>query len=231
MDLVEKIKTITCTACAAILTIVASICIFKLSNRACKVMDNLNGAIEGKIDENGVPQDGLAGLIKKGNEVADDFKDAVKNLNGAIKGKIDENGVPQDGLAGLIEKGNEVADDFKVVFNGEPDGQGVPHGGLKDAVKNLNDAIEGRFDENGQLYGVLPTLKYVTGMVDSSKPAPDTIGGNVLEISKYGMQVIKKLDEVTNRVHEKGIIKGIRMTREDAEKDSKKSSGLRSIFH
>ncbi len=183
MDLVEKIKTITYTACAAILTIVASICIFKLSNRACKVMDNFNGAIEGQLDKNGVPQDGLAGLVKKCNE---------------------------------------VADGFKVVLNGEPDEQGALHGGLKDMVNNLNDAIGGRLDENKQPYGLLPFLQHVTKMVDGSEPAPNTIVGNVLVISKHGAQVIKKVDEVTDRVHENGIFKGMRMTRDDAEKAQKK---------
>ena len=125
MDLVEKIKTITYTACAAILTIVASICIFKLSNRACKVMDNFNGA------------------------------------------------------------------------------------------------IEGRFDENGQPYGVLPILQHVTKMVDDSKPVPGTIGGNVLEISSYGAQGLKAFKEVIDRVDKYSILKGVRMTSEDAEKAQK----------
>ena len=188
MDLVEKIKTITYTACAAILTIVASICIFKLSNRACKVMDNFNGAIEGQLDKNGVPQDGLAGLVKKGNKVADGFKVV-------LNGESDEQGALHGGLKDTVKNLN-------VVIEGQPDEQDVPRGGLKDMVKNLNDAIEGRFDENGQPYGFLPMLKYVTGMVDGSEPAPGTISGNIAIMTECGAKFMVNASAASDELPE-----------------------------
>ena len=219
MDVVEKIKTITYTACAAILTIVASICVFKLSNRACKVMDNFNGAIEGQLDKNGVPQDGLAGLVKKGNEVADGFKVV-------LNGEPDEQGALHGGLKDAVKNLN-------VVIEGQSDEQDVPRGGLKDMVNNLNDAIGGRLDENKQPYGVLPILQHVTKMVDDSKPVPGTIGGNLIVITE-------NFAEVSGRLVQHGVWSGSRMDKEEAakaqkkqeekdqkaaEKDSKKSSG------